>query len=81
MIPVESKQVAFVSYNDDDSALVLHFHTGEMVKYLDVSRTKYEQLANSPNKYDDIVALTSGNYVEQDHETYEILTEIYQKEL
>jgi hypothetical protein len=55
LIPVESKQIAFCSYDENDSTLRLYYHTGQVVDCPSVKKSEYESVLESPNRYDALI--------------------------
>jgi hypothetical protein len=55
LIPVESKQIAFCSYDENDSTLRLYYHTGQVVDCPSVQKSEYESVLESPNRYDALI--------------------------
>jgi hypothetical protein len=60
MISVDSKQIAYVSYSEDNLTLDVHYYSGKVKKYLEISKAAFDSLAHSQNKYDAFVEITSG---------------------
>jgi hypothetical protein len=65
LLPVESKQIAFCSYNEDESTLHLYFHTGDIVAYPYVDKEDYRSVLESTNRYDTLMQVTQkGHYTD-----------------
>lgn len=60
VIPLESKQISHLLYNDTTHELLAHYCTGEIKSYSSVPVDAFETLLRSDNKYDCFVKLTSG---------------------
>jgi len=59
-MPIGSKQITFVSYDEKSSEITVHYSTGEIRSFRTISREVYETLLNNPNRYDHLVRITSG---------------------
>lgn len=60
LIPIESKQIAYVSYDNQSSTMTVHFHTGNIRSINEISREAYEDFLNANNKYDTLVQMTTS---------------------
>lgn len=58
VIPICSKQISYLLYDDSTHELLAHYHSGEVKAYPAVSKAMYERLMHSENRYDDFVQLT-----------------------
>lgn len=58
VIPVSSKQIAFVSYDGQASQIHIHFHTGTIKICRNIGQEQVQQLLLSDKPYDFIMALT-----------------------
>jgi hypothetical protein len=58
LVPVESKQIAYCSYNENESTLHVYYHTGEVVAVPSVNKSDYESVLESPNRYDALMKVT-----------------------
>jgi hypothetical protein len=58
VIPVSSKQIAFVSYDDQTSQIHIHYHTGAITICGDIGQEQVGRLLLSDKPYDFIMALT-----------------------
>jgi len=58
MFPVESKQIAFCSYDEKKAVLQLHYHTGRVVAYTGVGKADYQRALNSTNCLDALIHAT-----------------------
>ncbi|QHT59898.1 hypothetical protein GXP70_08000 [Paenibacillus lycopersici] len=55
LVPVESKQIAFCSYNEDESSLYLYYHTGGVAIFSSIGKQQYQSVIDSPNRYDTLM--------------------------
>ncbi|NBD23628.1 hypothetical protein [Paenibacillus glycinis] len=55
LVPVESKQIAFCSYNEDESSLYLYYHTGDVAIFSSIGKKDYQSVIDSPNRYDTLM--------------------------
>ncbi|WP_442601649.1 KTSC domain-containing protein [Paenibacillus sp. KN14-4R] len=62
MIPVVSKQIACVQYDEDSARMIVQYHTGQTQTYDHVQRTDYEAILTSTNVYDSLVRMTKLPY-------------------
>ena len=62
LVPVESKQIAYCSYNENESTLHLYFHTGEVVACPSVKKSDYESVLESPNRYDALMKVAQKGH-------------------
>lgn len=60
MIPIESRQIIYVDYDDQSSNLTAHYHTGETRTFHSISRDDYQAIQEAANKYDAFVKITTG---------------------
>ncbi|TVY09806.1 KTSC domain-containing protein [Paenibacillus cremeus] len=58
LIPIGSKQIAFVRYDDESSQMLIQYHTGQTFTCSGVNPDQYQLLLQSPNRYDLIMKLT-----------------------
>lgn len=61
IIPIGSKQISFIFYDDNKLELVAQYHTGEQKVYPSVPFQDYEALVHSTNKYDTFVQITTSH--------------------
>lgn len=57
-IPIGSKQIAFVGYDDQAAQIYIQYHTGQTFICSGVNPDQYQMLLQSPNQYDLIMKLT-----------------------
>ncbi|MBB3108586.1 hypothetical protein FHS18_000614 [Paenibacillus phyllosphaerae] len=70
LLPVESKQIAFCSYNEEKAELQLYYHTGEVVAYHSVGKADYQSVVESTNRLDALMKLTQKGHVPFGTEAY-----------
>ncbi|SDJ74922.1 KTSC domain-containing protein [Paenibacillus naphthalenovorans] len=58
LLPIGSKQIAFVSYDDQSSQMHIQYHTGQTLTCSGIKPEQYQLLLQSPNRYDMIMKLT-----------------------
>ncbi|NHN32953.1 KTSC domain-containing protein [Paenibacillus agricola] len=58
VIPVSSKQIAFVSYDGKASQIYVHFHAGAITVCKDIGQEQIQKLLLSDKPYDFIMELT-----------------------
>ncbi|MCQ6558912.1 hypothetical protein [Paenibacillus mendelii] len=59
LVPIESKQIAFCSYNEESGILHLYYHTGEVVAHPSIDKAEYQSVLDSTNRLDAIVKVTN----------------------
>lgn len=59
LLSIGSKQIAFVSYDDQASQMHIQYHTGQTLTCSGIKPDQYQSLLQSPNRYDMIMKLTS----------------------
>ncbi|QHW30879.1 hypothetical protein GZH47_08450 [Paenibacillus rhizovicinus] len=64
LVPVESKQIAFCSYNEDESSLYLYYHTGDVAIFSSIGKQEYQSVIDSPNRYDTLMNLMKKGQTE-----------------
>ncbi|MCS7462961.1 KTSC domain-containing protein [Paenibacillus doosanensis] len=57
-IPISSKQIAFVHYDNQSSQMHIQYHTGQTKICSGVGQEQVQRLLQSDNPYDIIVRLT-----------------------
>ncbi|MFC4809841.1 hypothetical protein [Paenibacillus sp. GCM10023250] len=65
LVPVESKQIAFCSYNEAESALYLYYHTGDVAIFSSIGKQDYQSVIDSPNRYDTLMNLMKKGQSEE----------------
>jgi hypothetical protein len=58
-IPISSKQITFVSYDDQASQIYIQYHTGQTQVCNDIHQDQVQKLIKSDNPYDYIMRLVS----------------------
>jgi KTSC domain-containing protein len=61
-LPVESKAIVSVGYDDEGRCLELEFRSGSVYRYRDVPRSVYEWLLRTPNKGVFVARQITGRY-------------------
>lgn len=59
IIPIESKQIAYVAYDEQAFQMIAHYHTGEIRTFPSILKNDYEQFLEATNKYDYFVQITT----------------------
>ncbi|MDQ1911709.1 KTSC domain-containing protein [Paenibacillus sp. GD4] len=58
-LPISSKQIAFVEYDDQSSQMHIQYHTGQSHICTNVRPDQYQSLLQSSNPYDIIVKMAA----------------------
>lgn len=58
MVPIGSKQISFVQYDDQSSNMTVHYHTGRTEAFYGVEKVDYQSIVMSSNRYDSLIRLT-----------------------
>lgn len=61
IIPMEHKQIAYVSYNPEDQSLIVTYYRGAPSTHLSIDMEQFETLLKSSNKVDGLSKLLSGH--------------------
>ncbi|NEW07233.1 KTSC domain-containing protein [Paenibacillus sp. SYP-B3998] len=64
MIPIVSRQIAYVEYDDQSSSMTVQYHTGFKASYSNVKEDDYLLIVTSTNRYDSLMRLTETRYIE-----------------
>lgn len=64
IIPIVSKQIAYVQYDDQSSSMIVQYHTGYKASFPNVKQDDYLMIATSTNGYDSLVKLTGMRYTQ-----------------
>ncbi|MCZ8523830.1 MULTISPECIES: KTSC domain-containing protein [Paenibacillus] len=59
LIPIPSKQIAYVRYDDQASQMHIQYHTGQTYTCSGVQPDQYQLLLQSPNRYDLVMKMTA----------------------
>ncbi|MBW7455057.1 hypothetical protein ACFOLF_26780 [Paenibacillus sepulcri] len=62
LLPVESKQIAFCSYNENESLLHVYFHTGEIIAFPSIKKGEYQSIIDATNRYDVLMDITQKGH-------------------
>lgn len=57
MIPIGSRQIPYVQYDDQSSQMIVQYSTGRTEAVANVKQEDVNHLLSSPNRYDWIVRL------------------------
>jgi hypothetical protein len=60
MVSLDSKQIAYVAYDDHSAKMTAHYHSGEVRIFPSIRRDDYEEFLYATNKYDAFIKLTSS---------------------
>lgn len=60
MISISSKQIAFISYNEQTTEMTVQYHTGRTACYSGIPKKEYAAILQSSNPYDSLVQLTTS---------------------
>jgi predicted acetyltransferase len=60
-VPIESKQIRFVGYDEGSQKMSVLYCNGEIRECLAVTKEAYESFLSSTNQYDALVQMTSCN--------------------
>ncbi|MNI24429.1 hypothetical protein D3C73_780490 [compost metagenome] len=58
MIPIVSRQIAYVQYDDQSANMTVHYHTGHTQAIHDVQQADYLMIVASNNRYDCLMKLS-----------------------
>jgi hypothetical protein len=58
-VPIESKQIRFVGYDEESLKMSVFYYTGEIRVFDSVSKESYQTFLSSSNQYDALVQITS----------------------
>lgn len=59
-IMIESKQIAYVDFNEETSTMIVHYHSGEVHCYPLIPKDAFLSITGNPNNYDCLVKITYG---------------------
>lgn len=57
MVPIGSKQIAYVQYDDQTANMTVHYHTGRTQAFHGVRKDDYQMIVASANRYDSLMKL------------------------
>jgi KTSC domain len=60
IISICSKQIAFVSYDEQTKEMMVQYHTGRTEYYSGIPKQDYVAILHSTNPYDRLVQLTTS---------------------
>lgn len=61
VLPLDHKQIAYVSYDPDEKCLVVVFHRGEVRRHEDIDQARFFDLLDSMNKVDTLCSLVASH--------------------
>jgi len=64
ILPIGSRQIAFVQYDDQASRMIVQYHTGLTTSYHDILPADYAKIVDSTNRYDSLLRLTEARLSE-----------------
>jgi hypothetical protein len=59
IVPIISKQISFIEYDDQTLRMIVYYHTGKTQDVLDVNPDEYASILTASNRYDSLMKLTS----------------------
>jgi hypothetical protein len=66
LIPIDSRQIAFIQYDDQTLRMIVYFHTGRTQAFPDVNPEEYASILTSSNRYDSLIKLASIHLQRED---------------
>jgi hypothetical protein len=60
IVPIVSKQISFVQYDDESAHMTVHYHTGRTLAFNGVLKDDYQMIISSANSYDSLMKLTDS---------------------
>jgi len=64
VVPLEHKQIAYVSYDPEERSLVVAYHRGASVRHLSIDWEQFQCVLDASNKVDELIKLLSRLTVE-----------------
>lgn len=61
VVPLDHKQIAYVSYDPDEQCLVVVTHRGHSQRHTDINNDKFFDLLESINKVDTLCSLMANS--------------------
>ncbi|GGD48060.1 KTSC domain-containing protein [Paenibacillus nasutitermitis] len=62
LLPVESKQIAYCSYNENESVLHVYYHTGEIIAFPSINKFEFQAIIEATNRYDTLMNITQKGH-------------------
>jgi hypothetical protein len=62
VIPLDHKQIAYVSYDPEERSLIVTYHRGMSSRHLSIDMEQFQGLLESSNKVDALIQLLSRKY-------------------
>lgn len=59
IIPVVSKQIDYVEYDEQSSKMFVKYHTGQILAFADIKPDECEMIISSDNRYDLLMKMTA----------------------
>ncbi|WP_281889879.1 KTSC domain-containing protein [Paenibacillus sp. YYML68] len=59
LIPIGSKQIQYVQYDDEASQMHIQYYTGQTHTCTNIAPDQYNMLLQSPNRYDLIMKMAA----------------------
>ncbi|MEW9699834.1 KTSC domain-containing protein [Paenibacillus sp. SI8] len=70
IIPIVSRQIAYVEYDHQSSSMIVQYHTGFKASYSNVKEADYQMIVTSTNRYDSLMRLTETRYAKERSPTW-----------
>ncbi|HZG74633.1 MAG TPA: hypothetical protein VEZ72_02130 [Paenibacillus sp.] len=62
VIPLDHKQIAFVSYDPEERSLVVTYHRGASIRHLSIDVEQFQFVMDSTNKIDALIKVLSRQF-------------------
>ena len=59
VVPLEHKQIAYVTYDPEERSLVVAYHRGTSIRHLSIDWEQFQCVIDSSNKVDELIKLLS----------------------
>ncbi len=59
VVPLEHKQIAYVSYDPEERSLVVAYHRGASIRHLSIDWEQFQCVLDASNKVDELIKLLS----------------------
>ena len=59
VVPLDHKQIAYVSYDPEERSLIVTYHRGTSVRHLSIDMEQFQTVLNSCNKIDALTKVLS----------------------
>ncbi|TLS51418.1 KTSC domain-containing protein [Paenibacillus antri] len=57
VVPLEHKQIAYVSYDPEERSLVVAYHRGASIRHLSIDWEQFQRVLDASNKVDELIKL------------------------